>query len=59
MSPRALLILRYLADAEPVLTVLALGAFLRVRQQVDLPAMRDYLVVALAKFEAVIALALW
>ena len=45
MSPRALLILRYLADAEPVLTVLALGAFLRVRQQVDLPAMRDYLVV--------------
>ena len=45
MSPRALLILRYLADAEPVLTVLALVAFLRVRRQVDLPAMRDYLLV--------------
>jgi len=44
MSPRALLILRYLADAEPVLTVLALGAFLRVRRQVDLPAVRDYFV---------------
>ena len=45
MSSRELLILRYLEDVEPVLTVLALAAFLRVRRQVDLPAMRDYLLV--------------
>ena len=43
MPPRALLILHILADAEPLLTVAALWSFLRVRQEVDLPAMRDYL----------------
>jgi hypothetical protein len=45
MPPKALLLLKVLADAEPVLTIAALAAFLRVRRQVDLPAMRDYLIV--------------
>jgi hypothetical protein len=45
MPPKALLLLHILADAEPVLTIAALAAFLRVRRQVDLPAMRDYLIV--------------
>ena len=45
MPHPALLLFRVLTYAEPLLTVLALGAFLRVRREVDMPSMRDYLVV--------------
>jgi hypothetical protein len=45
MPHQALLLFRVLASAEPFLTVAALGAFLRVRREVDMPAMRDYLLV--------------